>query len=121
MLLALITALGWHVYRWRGAMLALLIGSLPGAIIAAALTEVQTALVASPWGKAFFVGAGASVCGLIASSIYKIVEPYFDAPRWLSSALVLAACCALGFAGLSPLLLFLLAGLAGALLVRNPA
>lgn len=115
-LLALVTALGWHLFRWRGAAAALLIGSVPGCALAAVLSEVQRSLTTHPTGRAFFAGAAAAVCGLLAASIFRIVEPYFDVSRRIASALVLLVCAAGGLLELHPLLLIFGAGLLGALL-----
>jgi chromate transporter len=112
-LLALVTAIGWHFFRWRGAAAALVIASLPGSVLAAALTEVQAAAMASEWGRAFFAGAAAGVCGLLAASVWRVVSPYLDPVRKNSSIAVLVAAVGAALAEAPPFAVIVGAGAVG--------
>lgn len=114
--LALATALGWHHYRWRGAVSALVIASLPGSILAALLTHVQTLSQQSHIGRAFFAGSAAAVCGLLAASIWRVVEPYLDPLRRASSLLVVAIAVGAALLQVSPFAVIVAAGALGFLL-----
>ncbi len=120
-LLALVTAIGWHLYRWRGALAALVIASLPGSILAAILTQVQTLSQQSAAGRAFFAGSAAAVCGLLAASIWRIVEPYLTPVHRVSSLIVVALAVAAAIFKLSPFLVIVAAGAAGFLLTPREA
>lgn len=115
-ILALVTAIGWHYYRWRGAVSALVIASLPGSILAAILTYVQTLSQQSAIGRAFFAGSAAAVCGLLAASIWRVVEPYLDPVRRASSIVVVLIAIGAAIANASPFLVIIVAGALGFLL-----
>lgn len=120
-ILALVTAIGWHLFRWRGALFALVIASLPGSILAVALTEVQLLSQQSALGRAFFAGSAAAVCGLLAASIWKIVEPYLEPVHRASSLLVIALALLAALFKLSPFFVIIAAGAAGFLLTPREA
>jgi chromate transporter len=120
-LLALVAAIGWHFFRWRGAIAALAIASLPGSILAAALTEVQTLSQQSAAGRAFFAGGAAAVCGMLAASIWRIVEPYLTPVHRVSSLIVVSLAVAAAIFQLSPFLVIVAAGLAGFILAPPEA
>lgn len=120
-LLALVTAIGWHFYRWRGALLALFIASLPGAILAAILTEIQALSQQSEIGRRFFAGSAAAVCGLLAASIWRVIEPYLDAERRAGSGVVVALALAAAAANLSPFVVIVSAACVGYFLTTKEA
>jgi chromate transport protein ChrA len=119
--LALVTAIGWHLFRWRGALFALVIASLPGSILAAVLTEVQSLSQQSAVGRAFFAGSAAAVCGLLAASIWKIVEPYLGPVHRASSVLIIVLAVIAAVLKLSPFFVIIAAGAAGFLLTPREA
>ncbi len=112
-LLALVTAIGWHFFRWRGAGVALVTASLPGSVLAACLTEGQALAMRSDWGRAFFAGTAAAVCGLLAASIWRVVAPYLDPVRRWSSVGVLALAASAAWLGWPPFLVIVGTGVLG--------
>ncbi len=112
-LLALVTALGWHFAKWRGACFALVVASLPGSAFAAGLTLLQQATLTHPVAQAFFAGSAAAVCGLLAASIGKIIEPYLDPVRRAGSLAVVATALGAAILGMPPFAVVVAAGAAG--------
>lgn len=115
-LLALVTGIGWKLFRWPGAVLALVIASLPGSVMAALLTQLQSLGERSPTGRAFLAGSAAAVCGLLAASIWRVIQPYLDPLRRASSLLVIALALLAALLDASPFLVIVIAGALGFLL-----
>jgi chromate transporter len=115
-MLAFYTATGWLLKRWRGAILALLAGSLPCCLFAALVTAGFERVSENRWVRAGMDGALAASVGLLLAAFWLLVQPYLKKRNWKSgSAIVLASVFLSMYARLSPITVLVLAGLAGAL------
>ncbi len=108
-ILALATGIGWDLKQWPGALTALAITTIPGSILAAVLASAYEPVYNSVTGRKFLAGAAAAVCGLIAASIGRMLQPY----RQWTSALLVAIALAMALAGVNPFLAILGFGIAG--------
>lgn len=112
-ILALATGLGWDFYRWPGAILALCFSAIPGSFIAALLAAVYVQLYENEVARRFLVGTSAAVCGLIAASIWRMLQPYIKGRQLSSTLLIFALVLGLSFFGVSPFPVFIGLGVAG--------
>lgn len=120
-LLALITGLGYRLYSWPGALAALAIGALPGAILAAALAAFYQQIYQRPAAQQFLSGTAAAVCGLIGASVWKLLAPYTGPDQRIANAFAFALFLGLALFGVPPLPVFLAAALAGYFLASGDA
>jgi chromate transporter len=115
-MLAFYTATGWLLKRWRGAIAALLAGSLPCCLFAAFVTVGFEHITENRWVQAGMDGALAASVGLLLASFWLLVRPYLKKRDWKSgSAIVLASVVLSLLVGLSPITVLILAALVGAL------
>lgn len=102
-ILALAAMIGWEFGRWRGALAMLAVASLPGCLLAAGLTAAYQSFVEEPAVRSFVAGAAAAVCGLIAATIWGMVEPYWRGEQRVTSCVVFLAALGMALWGWSPL------------------
>jgi len=115
-MLAFYTATGWLLKRWRGAIAALLVGSLPCCLFAALVTAGFEHISENRWVQAGMEGALAASVGLLLASFWLLVRPYLKKQNWRSgSAMVLGSIVLSMCVGLSPITVLILAALVGAL------
>lgn len=114
-LLAYCAGLGWLVSGAAGAILALAVGSVPGAIIVTAFSAVIARLVAWPMVRAGLAIATLVAAALVLSSAWALLRPHVFGSRraWTLSFAVAAA--ALFASGISPIRVLLIAAVFGAL------
>lgn len=101
-ILALITGLGWRFFHWPGALAALAIAAIPGALLAVLLAATYQSLSQNPIAKLFLGGAAAAVTGFIAASLWRIVHPYWQSPQRLLCVAVYLIALLLTLAGAPP-------------------
>jgi chromate transporter len=114
-ILAACTALGWMLRGWPGMAVALLMASVPGAIVTVALTGTYDSLVAHPLGAAAFRGAIAAAIGIMCASVYAILKPYLNRGRLRWTLLLALGAAVLSYLGVSPVRVLAIAAMAGAL------
>lgn len=112
-ILALITGLGWRFFHWPGALAALAIAAIPGALLAVLLAATYQSLSQNSIAKLFLGGAAAAVTGFIAASLWRIVLPYWQSPQRLLCIAVYLAALALTSAGAPPFPILLGLALSG--------
>lgn len=115
-ILALTTGLGWDFYRWRGALLGLVCVAIPGSILAALLAAGYQEIYQNDIARRFMAGAAAAVCGFIAASVLKMIQPYLGAEQRLGTAVIFVAVLAVCLLGVSPFPVFVGLGVLGYLL-----
>jgi chromate transporter len=112
-LFACCSALGYMMRGWAGAVLCLLIVSVPSSVVTALLTVGMDRIIAWPPATALMHGAIAVSVGLSLGSCWTLAAPYlkagpairgvtlvaagFGLAYWLSPIWVLVACAALGY------------------------
>jgi chromate transporter len=115
-MIAFYTATGWLVKRWRGAIAALIAGSLPCCLFAALVTAGFERISENRWVQAAMDGALAASVGLLLATFWLLVRPYLKKRDWKSgSAIVVASIVLSIYVGLSPVTVLILAALVGAL------
>ena len=115
-MIAFYTATGWLVKRWRGAIAALIAGSLPCCLFAALVTAGFERISENRWVQAAMDGALAASVGLLLATFWLLVRPYLKKRDWKSGSVIVVASIVLSmYVGLSPVTVLILAALVGAL------
>ena len=115
-MIAFYTATGWLVKRWRGAIAALIAGSLPCCLFAALVTVGFERISENRWVQAAMDGALAASVGLLLATFWLLVRPYLKKRDWKSGSVIVVASIVLSmYVGLSPVTVLILAALVGAL------
>lgn len=115
-ILALATGIGWEFSGWGGALVILLVTAVPGSILAALLASGYQEVYGNPTARKVLAGAAAAVCGLIAVSLWKMLQPYLDRDVRSSSLAVLAVAGVLALFEVNPFPVIVCLGIAGYLL-----
>lgn len=108
--LAFCASAGWAIRGWPGAIAAVLALQIPASIIIVSLTVAYT----RGWFDRMMPGAMAAVTGMIAGGALLLLRPYLRRHVLLRSIVFAAAALAL-LPWLSPVVILLLSGIAGAL------
>jgi chromate transporter len=113
-LFAFSTASGWLLLGWRGALVALLVASVPCCALVALVTVGFDSWSRNRFFQAAIAGALAASVGALLASFWLLVRPYLDRRHLFQTLVIVAASIALSlFAGWPPLAVLLLAGVAG--------
>lgn len=112
-ILALAAGIGWDFYRWPGAILCLALSVIPCSLLAALLAGLYLQLSENAVAQRFLAGTAAAVCGLIAASILRMMQPYMNRADVPGTLTVFAIVLALSFWGFSPFPIFIALGIAG--------
>jgi chromate transporter len=120
--IAFCAAAGARILGFRGALAGALSETVPSAVVAILITQGYETWRTNTWALAAIGGTIAAVAGMMWSSIWSLVRPYF---RGRASAvrgvvITLGAFAAISKFGLSPLPIIGLAALTG-LLWKEPA
>ena len=91
-LLALCAVLGWQIGGGRGAVVALLASSIPGAMIVAALTAGYYDVVAVPGVADAVRGAVAASVALILATAWALMRPQLVAGKRIRTLTLIALC-----------------------------
>jgi chromate transport protein ChrA len=119
-MLAYLAALGWSFHRAAGATVAVVGGSLPGAVVVAALTAAAASVDRWPAVRAVLAVATLVAGGLVLANAWALLRPYVRGPRlaWTLTSVALAA--ALSLAGATPVRVLLVLAIWGALTPPRP-
>ncbi len=113
-LLAFCAATGWLLRRWRGALVAVLAGSVPSCALVALVTEGFEVWSSQRLVQVAINGALASSVGILLASFWLILRPYLTRDRVIESVAIVSGSIFLSlFVNVSPVLVLGLAGVAG--------
>lgn len=96
-LFACCSALGYLVRGWPGAIVCLLIASVPSSILTALLAAVMERLLDWPAAVAMMHGAIAVAIGLSLGSLFTLAQPYLTSAPLLRGLAFIAGGLALGY------------------------
>lgn len=113
-LFAFSTASGWLLRGWRGALATLLVVSIPSCLLVCLVTVGFDSWSRNRFFQAAVAGALAASVGALLASFWLLVRPYLDRRQLAQTLVILLSSIALSFlAGWSPIVVLLLAGIAG--------
>ncbi len=113
-LLAFCTAAGWLLQGWRGALVTLLVASIPACALVWLVTLGFDGWSANRWVQAGVDGALASSVGILLASFWLLVRPHITRRKWKRSAVIVAASIVLSlYFGLAPIPVLAIAAAAG--------
>jgi chromate transporter len=119
-LLAFCAGTAWYLLGWRGAVAAVAAVTLPAAAAVVLLTLGYQSWRANPWALAAIGGTLAAAVGMMGAAAWELIRPQLRAGRWLQCVVMVPLSVLLSFRfAVSPILVLLLAALAG-LLWRPP-
>jgi len=90
-LLAFTAGVGWQLARWRGALLAVLAGSIPCAAAVVWFTYVYTEWVSNPLAMAAIGGMLAAAVGMMTAAGFQLVRAGWRPGNRLRAIVILAA------------------------------
>ena len=119
--IAFCAAAGARILGFRGALSGALSETVPSAVLAILITQGYETWRSSEWVMAAMAGTIAAVAGMMWSSIWSLVRPYFHdrASALRGVVITLGAFLAISHLGLGPLSIICLAALTG-LLWKEP-
>jgi chromate transporter len=121
-LLAFCTASGWLLRGWQGAVAGLLAASIPSCALVCLVTAGFDVWSRNRFFEAAVAGALAASVGALLASFWLLVRPYLDRHHRFQTIVILFASIALSFfAGWSPIVVLLLAGIVGFFWKERPA
>jgi chromate transporter len=113
-LFAFATASGWLLRGWWGAIAVLLVISVPSCVLVCLVTVGFDSWSRNRFFQAAIAGALPASVGALLASFWLLVQPYLDRQHLVQTLTVLVGSIALSFlAGWSPIVVLLLAGVAG--------
>jgi len=113
-LLAFCTASAWLLRGWRGALLALLVVSIPSCALVYLVTIGFDTWSRNRFFQAAIAGALAASVGALLASFWLLVRPYLNRQHWIQTAIIVVGSIALSLiAGWSPVAVLILAGVIG--------
>lgn len=118
-LLALYVLLGRHFAGWRGALQALVIGSLVPSFIACAATAAYTQYAAHPLAAAAMKGARAGALAVLLWAAVRLIRPQIATHRTRGILLGVGAAMMTLAIQVPPLVVLLLGGMLGATYMRE--
>jgi chromate transport protein ChrA len=114
--LAFCAATAWMLRRWAGAVVAVLVASLPPAVFVVLLTWGFTAVSANRPGRLVLATVLASAVGMMWAGAWLLIRPQLSARTWLRTVVLAAAgFLALGLWSVSPIQILIGAALVGAI------
>ena len=115
-ILAYCAAAGWHLHRWRGALLAVVGASIPASLVVSALAATLVRLDRYAVVRLGLSAGMLVAAALVLSSAWHLLKPYLRTRTWRRATLVIVIAVALYVAGLTPVRVLLVAALASAAL-----
>ena len=113
--LAYCVGLGWSLFRWTGALAALVAASAPTSLVIVVLTVALVRVDEVPAVQMLLaIGVGVATA-LVFSSAWFLLRPYLGRSRLLPTGVVVLLSVALLSIGVTPVRILLLSGVAGAL------
>ena len=113
-LLAFYAGIGWLMRRSMGAVVALVSGSVPCSVLAAALTAFYASWTQYALAQFALRGALASAVAIMVSTCWTIVRPHLRSPYRRRVVLLFVGAFTLAMWGLSPLRVLALSAVVGA-------
>jgi len=114
--LAYCVALGWRLHRWKGALAALAVASVPASLVVFVLTATVVQFDRHPIVRmALAVGVLVATL-LVFSSAWFLLRPYLYVSVFARTAVIVVVSGALLLAGLTPVRILLLSAAVGAML-----
>jgi chromate transporter len=113
-LFAFCTAAGWLLRSWRGALVAVLVASIPACAIVWLVTAGFDRISSLRWVQIGIAGALASSVGILLGSFWLLVRPYLGRRNWQRSVVIVGASIFLSlYLHLAPIPVLALAAVAG--------
>lgn len=113
-LLAFCTAAGWLLRSWRGALVTVLVASIPACAIVWVVTAGFDRISSIRWVQLGIEGALASSVGILLASFWLLVRPYLDRRNWQRSVVIVGASIFLSlYLHMAPIPVLALAAVAG--------
>jgi chromate transporter len=113
-LLAFCTATGWLLRSWRGALVTVLVASIPACAIVWVVTAGFDRISSIRWVQVGIEGALASSVGILLASFWLLVRPYLDRRNWQRSVVIVGASIFLSlYLHMAPIPVLALAAVAG--------
>ena len=112
--LAFSTAIGWMLRGWRGAMIALVGGSLPCALFVIAVTSLYDDWSRNPTAALAFRGAIVAAVGVMLIAGVTIIRPHWRSLSWAKVLVFVGgSAIASSFFSVSPIRILLVMSVAG--------
>jgi chromate transporter len=112
--LAFCAAAAWTVRGWRGALLAVAVGSAPSAVVTVLLTYGYEVFKSRPLATGVIAGLLASAVGMMAAAAWSLVRPQLRRGQWLRTLVLTGGSVVLLlFLPVSPIIVLALAAAAG--------
>ena len=119
--LAYCVMLGWRFHRWRGALLALTVASLPASVIVFLLAATLARIDRSAAVRAVLAVGILVAGGLVVGSAWHLIRPYLTRDFRIRMVVIAAIAVALIILGATPVRVLLVAAVvSSALPVRRP-
>lgn len=119
--LAYCVMLGWRFHRWRGALLALIVASLPASLIVFALAATLARVDRHAAVRVMLAVGILVAAGLVVGSAWHLIRPYLAGDSRVRLFVIVAVAVALFIIGATPVRVLLAAAVVStALPVRLP-
>lgn len=113
-LLAFCSAVGWLLRGWRGALVALVAGSVPSSLLAVLVTALYESWSRNPFVQVALRGALAAAVGVMIITGVTLIRPYYRETSWFQLALFTGGSFGLAyFLDVSPLRVLLASTVVG--------
>lgn len=120
-LLAFCAGAGWEMFRWPGAILAVVAVTVPSAGVVLLLSKGYQIWKSNPFAMAAIAGTLAAAVGMMATGVWQMVRPHLRSGSWLRTVVVVSTSATLSlWLSMSPIQVLALAAVAG-LIWRVPA
>ena len=87
-LLAFFAGTGWQLQGWPGALSCVLTASVPPGIAIMLLTGSYELLRANTWAMAALGSVLAAAVGMMATAVWKMLQPYAKRSRWVHAVVI---------------------------------
>jgi chromate transporter len=119
-ILAYCVALGWHLLRWRGALVALAAASIPAAVIIALLSSTLASLNELPIVQTVIAIALIVAAILVLLTAWNLLRPYLQGTNAVRTGIIAAVVVALTLMRVTPIRILLVAAVLG-MVMASPA
>lgn len=119
--LAYCVGLGWSLYRWKGALAALMTASIPASVVILLLAATLVQVGQYPVVRVVIVVGVVAATALVFSSAWFLLRPYLRRVSIARTLVVAAVSGTLLVLGLTPVRILLSSAIVGALIARRPA
>jgi chromate transporter len=119
-ILAYCVALGWHLLRWRGALVALAAASIPASVIISLLSTTLARVDEQPVVQAVIAIALIVAAILVLLTAWNLLRPYIKGTNAARTGIIAAVVVALALMGVTPIRILLVAAVFG-VVMASPA